>query len=284
MKLNIGESSARINILIFSILSLVIYVGTTLHLQHELEFELICLLFVPCLFYARCYRHYVSEVQELTKTTSRILIIYSLLYCVSIFFVHLLGSSVSYWLVQFLIPVLILKFFHERLELLDFRWNQIFRDFWVVLVTGIIILPFLLFSVRDSAQILVIARTWKILIYFPMSLLYMFVIVGFWEEFFFRGVVLKSILRLSRSPSLSIFTSALLFSSYHIPMRYFNTKSPYFENLWGSISATINEQFIMGLFLGFVVYKSRNVWHGVWLHSMLNGISFVYQLSLWFKI
>lgn len=284
MKLNIGESSARINILIFSILSLVIYVGTTLYLQHELEFELICLLFVPCLFYARCYRHYVSEVQELTKTTARILIIYSLLYCVSIFFVHLLGSSVSYWLVQFLIPVLILKFFHERLELLAFRWNQIFRDFWVVLVTGIIILPFLLFSVRDSAQILVIARTWKILIYFPLSLLYMFVIVGFWEEFFFRGVVLKSILRLSRSPSLSIFTSALLFSSYHIPMRYFNTKSPYFENLWGSISATINEQFIMGLFLGFVVYKSRNVWHGVWLHSMLNGISFVYQLSLWFKI
>ena len=284
MKLNIDESSARINILIFSILSLVIYVGTTLYLQHELEFELICLLFVPCLFYARCYRHYVSEVQELTKTTARILIIYSLLYCVSIFFVHLLGSSVSYWLVQFLIPVLILKFFHERLELLAFRWNQIFRDFWVVLVTGIIILPFLLFSVRDSAQILVIARTWKILIYFPLSLLYMFVIVGFWEEFFFRGVVLKSILRLSRSPSLSIFTSALLFSSYHIPMRYFNTKSPYFENLWGSISATINEQFIMGLFLGFVVYKSRNVWHGVWLHSMLNGISFVYQLSLWFKI
>lgn len=277
-------NSMRSSVLGFSILALGIYLGTTLYLKHDFEFGLILLLILPCLIYAWIYRKHGFEENELNKTTARVLLVYALLYFVSIFFVHLLGSSVSYWLVQFLIPILLLRAFHERLVVIGFRWKNIFKDFWVVILTGIIVLPFLLFAVRDSAQILAIASTWKILVYFPISILYMFVIVGFWEEFFFRGIVFKSIMRLSQNPGLSIFFSALLFSSYHIPMRYFNTKSPYFNDLWGSISATVNEQFIMGLFLGYIVYRSKNVWHGVWLHSMLNGISFVYQLSLWIKI
>lgn len=112
----------------------------------------------------------------------------------------------------------------------------------------------------------------------------MIVVAAFWEEFFFRGVVLSALLRLVKSPALAIFGSALLFSSYHIPMRYFNSRSAYFHDFWGSIAATLNEQFLMGLFLGVVVYKSRNVWHGIWLHSFINGISFVYQMSLWLEL
>lgn len=274
----------RLNILIYSIFSIVLYLGTSLYLQHELEFSLILLLVVPCLFYGWVYHNDIVEGTELQKGTATILIAYAILYFVSIYFVHLLGSSVSYWLVQFLIPILILKILKERLASLAFQWSYVFKDFWVVLVAGAIVLPILLFSVRDSAQILAIAKTWKIVLYFPLSLIYMFIVVGFWEEFFFRGVILRSLLRLTNNSSFAIFGSALLFSCYHIPMRYFNSKSPYFNDLLGSISATINEQFIMGLFLGFIVHKSKNVWHGVWLHSMLNGLSFIYQLSLWIKI
>jgi membrane protease YdiL (CAAX protease family) len=274
----------RLNIFIYSILSLALYLGTSLYLQHELEFGLIILLFIPCLFYSWVYRNDVFEGTELQKRTTIVLIIYATLYFISIFFVHLLGSSVSYWFVQFLIPILVLKVLKERLASLAFQWSHMFKDFWVVLVASAIVLPILLFNVRDSSQILAIAKTWKILVYFPLSLIYMFLVVGFWEEFFFRGVILRSLLRLTNNSSFAIFASALLFSSYHIPMRYFNSKSPYFDDLLGSISATINEQFIMGLFLGFIVHKSKNVWHGVWLHSMLNGLSFVYQLSLRVKV
>lgn len=274
----------RLNILLYFILSLAIYSGTAMYLKNELEFGLIVLLFVPCLVYAWHYRYDVFEEAVLQRTTAAVLVGYAILYFVSIFFVHLLGASVLYWLVQFLIPILVLKVRKERLEALAFKWRYVFKDFWIVVVAGAVVFPVLLFSVRDSAQILVIARTWKILIYFPLSIIYMFLIVGFWEEFFFRGVVLRSLLQLTQNPSFAICASALLFSSYHIPMRYFNTRSPYFHDLWGSISATVNEQFIMGLFLGFIVYKSKNIWHGVWLHSMLNGLSFVYQLSLWVKI
>ncbi len=275
--------SANRDIIFFSILSIAIHTAAAIYLRQDLDFGLIGLLLLPCIFYAWNYRLDACEETLLSKPLAVKLIIYTFLYLGGIFFVHILGGSVSYWLVQFLIPVLLIKIGKERIQALNFEWRNIFRDFWIVMVAALVIVPVLLFNVRDTEEILKIAKSWKILVYFPVSVLYMFLVAGFWEEFFFRGVILRSLLRLSENISFSIFVSSLLFAVYHFPMRYFNTRSPYFHDLWGSLAATINEQFIMGLFLGFVVYKSKNVWHGIWLHSMLNGISFVYQLSLWLK-
>ena len=269
---------------IIGVLSMVIYSWSLIQLNQDFDFGLIGILTIPTLIYLWFYKNEEHTESIKQKKTSILLLLYGLLYFTSIFFINLLGSSVAYWLVQFLIPIVILKLCKESLSSIFFKWKAVFSDIKFVLFSAVILIPFLIFGVRDSEHILAMFQSWKIIVYLPLSILYMFVIVAFWEEFFFRGIIQNSILRLTNSASISIFLSALFFGTYHIPMRYLNIKSEYYGDLLSSIAGTINEQFIMGLFLGLVVYKSKNIWHGIWLHSMLNGISFVYQLSLMLTI
>lgn len=264
--------------------SLAIYSWSNYRLGQNFDFGFIILLAIPCLLYIWYYKNKPETENLKSGKTAILLIVYGVLYFIGIFFLPLLGSSVTYWLVQFLIPILILKFSTETVSSIDFRWSAIFADFKSVIISSIILVPVLMFTVRDSEQILAIAKTWKFLVYFPLSIIFMIFVAAFWEEFFFRGIIMKSLLKFSENPALSIFLSALLFGSYHIPMRYLNAKSPYYNDLISSIAATLNEQFLMGLLMGIIVYKSKNVWHGIWLHAVLNGISFVYKLSEMVKI
>ena len=269
---------------IIGVLSLALYYWSFIKLDQDFNFGLIGILAIPSLIYMWFYRNNKQTESLKQRKTSIILLIYSLLYFISIFFLNILGSSFAYWLVQFLMPIIILKLCDESLSSIFFKWNAMFSDIRYVLFSAIILVPFLVFEVRDSEQIIILFHSWKIIIYLPLSILYMLITAAFWEEFFFRGIIQNSILKLTNNASISIFLSALFFSIYHIPMRYLNVKSEYYGDLLSSIAGTINEQFIMGLFLGLVVYKSKNIWHGIWLHSILNGISFVHQLSLMFII
>ena len=273
-----------ISFVILGLISIAIYFWSFFQLNKRFEFGLIGILLIPSLIYLWSYKKdtHVQGVKQ--KKTSVFLLIYGVIYFISIFFINLLGSSIFYWLVQFTLPIIILKLCKESLSSVFFKWSRIFLDIKFVLLSSAILIPLLIFEVRDSEHILAMFQSWKIIVYLPISILYMLIIVGFWEEFFFRGIIQNSVLKLTNNASFSIFISALFFGTYHIPMRYFNEKSEYYGDLLSSIAGTINEQFIMGLFLGLVVYKSKNIWQGIWLHSILNGISFVYQLSLMLNI
>ncbi|MGE5106152.1 MAG: lysostaphin resistance A-like protein, partial [Sphingobacteriales bacterium] len=222
------------------------------------------------------------QIKE-TKTAI-VLSVYTIIYLGSIYAINILGSSAALWLVQFIIPLILLKILEQPLSGINFLWKKIFKDFKYVLAVSAILVPFLIFNVRDSEQIIQLFKSWKIVLYFPVSILYMLLIVAFWEEFFFRGIVLNSVLKLTNNNAVAIFISAFLFGIYHLPMRYLNLKSPYYGDLTLSFAATISEQFLMGLFLGIIVNKSKNIWHGVWLHAILNGVSFIYQLSTMLKV
>jgi membrane protease YdiL (CAAX protease family) len=209
---------------------------------------------------------------------------YAIAYFGSIFLLPILGASVMYWLVQFLIPIAIMRVMKEPLSGINFKWSAVFADFKIVILTVLVIVPALLFMVRDSEQILLLFQSWRIAVYLPLSILFMLIVAAVWEEFFFRGIVMSSVLKLTSSPVAAIFSSALLFGTYHVPMRFLNQRSPYHDDLLASIAATVNEQFLMGLLMGIIVYKSKNVWHAIWIHSVLNGVSYVYQLSLILKL
>ncbi len=266
------------------VLSIALYLWAIFQLGYDFDFGLIGLFLVPSLIYTWFYRNEKRIEPFKHRKTAIFLLLYSLFYFVSMFFINILGSSVAYWLVQFLIPVAILKMCKESLSSVFFKWSDMFSDIKLVLLSAVILIPVLIFNVRDSEQIIALFQSWKILVYLPISIFYMLVTVAFWEEFFFRGIILNSINKLFNSASLSVFISALFFAVYHVPMRYLNVRSEYYGDLLSSIAGTISEQFIMGLFLGVIVYKSKNLWHGIWLHSILNGISFVYQVSLILKI
>ena len=81
------------------------------------------------------------------------------------------------------------------------------------------------------------------------------VIAPLTEEFIFRGVILRGFLA-NYNPKKAIFLSALLFAIIHL-------------NPWQAIGA-----LLIGLFLGWVVYKTRSIWPAVFIHALVNSTSY----------
>ncbi|MGZ5483694.1 MAG: CPBP family intramembrane glutamic endopeptidase [Pyrinomonadaceae bacterium] len=269
-----------------SLISTVLYSWSLHVLKKSFDFYFVICLLVPCGYY---YWKYPTKKQRLprhellSRRVALVLLAYSFVYFVLINFVHILAASIALWLVQFTIPVVILKVSKVRLSAIGFEWRMIFGNFTDVIIVSIWLTPFLFFGVRDAEAIRRMTGTPSFYLYLPLGVLYMLLIVAFWEEFFFRGVLLRSLEACTGKVAIPVFLSGLLFGVYHFPMRYFNQRSPFFHDAMGSLASTIQEQFLMGLFLAFVVYRSRNVWQGIWLHAFLNGFSSIYQVSKMIK-
>ncbi|MFV0345746.1 MAG: lysostaphin resistance A-like protein [Bacteroidales bacterium] len=73
------------------------------------------------------------------------------------------------------------------------------------------------------------------------------------EEFIFRGVIMRGLLR-KYSPFFAILVSAFLFAAYHL-------------NPW-----QFSVALYLGLFLGWLRYKTRNIWLPIIAHALNNFI------------
>ena len=78
------------------------------------------------------------------------------------------------------------------------------------------------------------------------------------EEVVFRGAILRALLQKKWNPWIAIVISAAIFGIIHL-------------NLTQGVSA-----FVVGIFMGWLFYRTRSIWPGVILHMMNNTIS-----SLW---
>ena len=98
----------------------------------------------------------------------------------------------------------------------------------------------------------------------PWVILFSFsVIPALCEEWFFRGMLLRSLLRWN-SVWKSILISAMVFGSFHV--------------LSNSVIALdrLLPSTLIGVMLGYLAYKSDSIWPGVILHSLNNGICLLY--------
>lgn len=78
------------------------------------------------------------------------------------------------------------------------------------------------------------------------------------EEFFFRAVLMRMFFRSSRSMSYSIVFSALIFSFMHFQPHYFIP------------------MMLMGILLGYVFYRTGNIWYSVSLHFLNNALAVIF--------
>lgn len=76
------------------------------------------------------------------------------------------------------------------------------------------------------------------------------------EELIFRGVILKAFLKKFK-PKHAIFWSAFLFGFFHM-------------NPWQFIPA-----FFIGLVIGWLYYKTKSIWPGLFIHFANNSTSFL---------
>jgi len=76
------------------------------------------------------------------------------------------------------------------------------------------------------------------------------------EELFCRGIILRGLLH-HTSPAKAILLSALMFGIMHL-------------NPWQAIPA-----FILGLFMGWIYWKTHSLWATIFIHFVNNGFSFI---------
>lgn len=103
---------------------------------------------------------------------------------------------------------------------------------------------------------------------FFLILLTSVLIFPIFEEILFRGVLFKKLLYISR-PLTAILISSLIFSLFHIDL--FKLDSFYLPNLMPI--------FIGGIALGFLRWKTGNLWSSILFHILWNG--FTYSTYYW---
>lgn len=136
-----------------------------------------------------------------------------------------------------------------------------------VLVT---ILQVALFQHRE--EILALVRSGRALWLYPLTLVLMFGLAGFTEEFFFRGFLQTRLETLTRSPWLAIALASVLFSLYHVPYAFLNPMWPSAGDWALAFRAAFTNGMMGGIVLGTLYARSgRNLVPCIVLHSMINA-------------
>ena len=99
----------------------------------------------------------------------------------------------------------------------------------------------------------------------------MILTAAFTEEFFFRGILQRTMMDSLKKPYLVILLTGILFGLYHFPFAYY---------LWGNTAGSIinslkmvmTEHVLTGCAYGFLYYKStKNLWSNIILHAFYNA-------------
>lgn len=178
-------------------------------------------------------------------------------------FGHDIGAT---WLIAvclFLINLVVLYvFWKRRYTNLSFLWNEKAKRlyFWVIIASiGYImadwhleeLLPFADWESEDLEMLRQVFGN-------PIGLITASLVAPVVEEVVFRGAILRALLQQKWNPWVAILISAAIFGIIHL-------------NLTQGVSA-----FVVGIFMGWLFYRTRSIWPGVILHMMNNTIS-----SLW---
>lgn len=139
-----------------------------------------------------------------------------------------------------------------------FLWGVVVAIVMLIIVFGIGMLLYWmgvdqgnLSNIEDLARHLSIASMFFIIIFQSIS-----------EEIFFRGFLLEKIDSIAGS-NTAVFATAVLFGLAHMS--------------YGKIYPTIMP-IIMGVFLGFIVVKTKNLYSAIIAHMIFNFVSFILYL------
>ena len=88
------------------------------------------------------------------------------------------------------------------------------------------------------------------------------------EELFFRGVCLKEGLK-KQSPSFAIYTNALIFMLFHLPLSLDS-----WEHFWEGSLPLSPGTFVLGLGVAFVTWKDGSIRYAVALHMAANILGY----------
>lgn len=87
-----------------------------------------------------------------------------------------------------------------------------------------------------------------------LNLVVIALLPGLGEELLFRGIIQKELSTSMSSPHLAIWTTAIIFSAFHLQIEGFLPK------------------MILGLLFGYIYHYTKNLWYPILLHAINNGM------------
>ena len=104
--------------------------------------------------------------------------------------------------------------------------------------------------------------------------------VGFVEEFFFRGILQSRLARWIGSEWRGLLVASLLFGLFHLPMAYFSPYEPMHGNLLGALSGVVAEQAVMGILLGVLWARTRNLAAPLLVHVFTDALAMMTMVRI----
>ena len=191
--------------------------------------------------------------------------------------INLLVSQVS----AFLLPALIFSYSVER-KWFSFSTSNfgITRKQWILVTVTLLLLLPLISLLAQFNQNIVFPKHWQALetwlraleaknnalvermissspLYFSigLNLFFMAIVPAVCEEFFFRGTLQPYLSKYFKQPLWAILITAFIFSAFHL-------------DFFGFIP-----RFILGIYLGVAVYRTKSLWGAIWAHFLNNGVA-----------
>lgn len=115
---------------------------------------------------------------------------------------------------------------------------------------------------------------------FLVSFVLALLTAGFVEEFFFRGVLQSRLAVCLNSEWRGLLVTSFLFGLLHLPMYFFSPFEPTHGNLVWAVTSIITEQTVLGVLLGIVWVRTRNLSAPVLLHTFIDAIAMMPVLKL----
>lgn len=199
-------------------------------------------------------------------------------------------NEITHWLTLVLLPFSLL-FLIQKQTMLNHSLEQTISSIgltkkqwkkgliWAFLL-GLSFLPLQLFFSRERESILALLCSGRFFLHFPLVFALMLLTAGFTEEFFFRGVMQTRLTRISHSNLWGILLTSLLFAIYHLPYAYFLEQWPSYGNFQEALVAVLVEGGPVGIILGTLYARSKNLLAPILLHSTFNAIVGVVFLNV----
>lgn len=150
-------------------------------------------------------------------------------------------------------------------------------------VASFIMIPFIIFSSNYNQRVItfnIFKNPFNGLIYFLISFVFAFLIMGLPEEFFFRGFFQSRLSKVIKSEWISILITSFLFGFYHLPNLFLNNSSLTHGNIITSIIIALTEQGFVGILFGIIWAKTHNLSACIFLHSFIDAFYILSVLKI----
>jgi membrane protease YdiL (CAAX protease family) len=184
-----------------------------------------------------------------------------------------LSNGIGFWGLLVVIPFIYLSVKGYRLSDFGITKRHLSQNIKTALLACLLLGTILLFLTPGGKFILNTSEPiGVIIISFAVSFGYALLFAGFFEEFFFRGILQTRLTQYFNSDVKGILLASIIFGLYHLPFQYYNPGIAN-GNFIHALSNTLTEQMITAPIFGILWARTQNLIAPVMLHSLIDAIS-----------